>query len=95
MDARFGQSERRWEERDRRWEERDREMRAFMDALTRRHVEVTQEMIAELGRLGERMDANSACLQAEIADQRDQIQANTKALLRLLDERFGPERPQG
>jgi cupin superfamily acireductone dioxygenase involved in methionine salvage len=60
------------------------EARDFMDALLRRHAGVTQDMIAAL-----------QALQAEILDQREQIQATTQAILRLLDERFGPERPQG
>jgi hypothetical protein len=63
----------------RRWaEERDREHREFLDALTERHVGVTQQMVAAL-----------STLQAEISDQRAQIQANTQALLTVLD-RFGP-----
>jgi hypothetical protein len=70
------------ENRDRRFhnwtEKRDREMREFLDALTERHVGITQQMIGAITKL-----------QAEIADQRAQIQANTRAVLRLLD-RFGP-----
>jgi hypothetical protein len=63
----------------RQWsDKRDREMREFLDALTERHVGITRQMIAAITKL-----------QAEIADQRAQIQANTQALLRLLD-RFGP-----
>jgi hypothetical protein len=59
-------------------EKRDREMRDFLDALTERHVGITQQMIAAIAKL-----------QAEIADQRAHIQANTQALLRVLD-RLGP-----
>jgi hypothetical protein len=76
--------EERWQEERERWAERDVALREFLDGLTQRHVRVTQAMIGALGGL-----------QAEIADQRQQIQANTQALLRLLDERFGPEPPQG
>jgi hypothetical protein len=62
--------------------ERDREHREFLDALTERHVGITQELIASI-------QIGFARLQAEIADQRAQIQANTEALLRVLD-RLGP-----
>jgi hypothetical protein len=76
--------EERWQEERERWMQRDVTLREFMDALTDRHVRVTQAMIGALG-----------TLQAEVADQRQQIQANTEAILRLLDERFGPQPPQG
>jgi hypothetical protein len=62
------------------------ETRRYNDALLERHVTITQHLI-------DAMQAGFASLQAEIADQREQIQANTAAVLRLLD-RFGPE-PQG
>jgi hypothetical protein len=70
---------RRWaEKRDadfREWtQERDREHREFLDALTQRHVGITEQLVAAI-----------TTLQAEIADQREQIQANTAALLRVLD----------
>ena len=59
----------------RRWsEQRDGEMREFLDALTERHVGITQQLVDVITNL-----------QAEIADQRAQIQANTQALLRVLD----------
>lgn len=98
--------ERRWEERDRRWtawvdsreerwadwaeasekrwEERGAENRRFHQGLLTRHAEITERMIGAL-----------SDMTAEIADGRQQIQANTRAVLRLLDERFGPEPPQG
>jgi type IV secretory pathway ATPase VirB11/archaellum biosynthesis ATPase len=59
-------------------ENRDREMREFLDALTERHVGITQQLISSI-------EAGFARLQAEIADQRKQIQANTAALLKVLD----------
>lgn len=63
----------------RQWsDKRDREMRQFLDGLTERHVGITQQMIGALTKL-----------QDEIADQRAQIQANTQALLKVLD-RLGP-----
>jgi hypothetical protein len=83
--------EERWQDERGRWLERDVAPREFLDALTDRHVRVTQAMIGALGDL----QAAIADQRAEIADQRQQIQANTQALLRLLDERFGPEPPQG
>jgi hypothetical protein len=59
----------------RRWsEQRDKEMREFLDALTERHVGITQLLAGAI-----------TALQAEIADQREQIQANTAALLKVLD----------
>lgn len=74
-----------------RWEgDRDRslrenvELRAFLDELLRRHAVITQDWVAAL-----------AALQAETIDGREQLRANTQAVLRLLDERFGPEPPQG
>jgi hypothetical protein len=70
-----------------RHEERDVEFRRFLDGLLERHAGITQHLI-------EAIDSSSAQLQAEIADQRSQIQANTQALLRVLD-RFGPSPQQG
>jgi hypothetical protein len=61
-----------------RHEERDGEFRRFLDALTERHVGITQHLI-------ESIDSGFAKLQGEIADQRAQIQANTEALLKVLD----------
>jgi hypothetical protein len=70
----------------------DEETRRFLDELLKRHVIVTQELITQMqlgfGEITARMRADSAQLQAEIADQREQIQANTAAILKLLD-RFG------
>jgi hypothetical protein len=60
-----------------------REQREWLDAMTERHVGITQRMIAAIDQL-----------QAEIADQRAQIQANTQALLKVLD-RLGPSPQQG
>lgn len=76
--------EERWQDERERWMQRDVTQREFVDALTDRHVRVTQAMIGAI-----------EDLRAEVADQRQQIQANTQAILRLLDERFGPEPPQG
>lgn len=68
-----------------RHQERDGEFRRFLDALTERHVGITQRLI-------EAIDSGFSQLQAEIADQRAQIQANTEALLKVLDRL---ERQQG
>ena len=64
----------------------DEGLREFIRDITRRNELVWQGVMAELaqGR------AVLVGLQEEIADQRDQIRAQTQALLRLLDERFGP-----
>lgn len=70
-----------------RHEERDGEFRRYLDALTERHVGISQQLI-------EAINSGFAQLQAEIADQRAQIQANTKAVLRVLD-RLGPSPQQG
>jgi hypothetical protein len=75
-------TEKREREFSERTEKRDREQRDFLDALLERHVSITQQMI-------DAMNKGFDQLQAEIADQRAQIQANTQAVLRLLD-RFGP-----
>jgi predicted nucleic acid-binding Zn-ribbon protein len=69
-----------------RWaEKRDREHREFLDALTTRHVGITRQMIEGMNTGFHRLSLAIAELQAEIADQREQIQANTEALLRVLD----------
>jgi len=60
------------------------EARGFMEESRLRYAQITDEMVGALRALG-----------AEILDQRETIRANTQAVLRLLDERFGPERPQG
>jgi ABC-type transporter Mla subunit MlaD len=70
-----------------RQQERDGEFRRFLDALTERHVGITQQLL-------ETMNSGFAQLQAEIADQREQIQAGTEALLRVLN-RLGPSPQQG
>ncbi|MGH2984440.1 MAG: hypothetical protein ACRDK5_09345 [Solirubrobacterales bacterium] len=67
--------------------DRDDEFRRYLDALLERHAGITQHLI-------EAIDSGLAQLQAEIADQREQIQANTQALLRVLD-RLGPSPQQG
>jgi len=59
------------------------EARDFMQALTQRSAEIADLHIGALRALG-----------AEILDGREQIRANTQAVLRLLDERFGPEPPR-
>lgn len=59
-----------------------REQREWLDAHTERQVAITQDLIASI-------HSGFAQLQAEIADQRAQIKANTDALLKVLD-RFGP-----
>lgn len=64
----------------------DDDTKRFLDGLLERHVIVTQELI-------DAMHANFSALQEEIADQREQIKANTAATWAMLD-RFGPE-PQG
>jgi hypothetical protein len=86
INARFEQSDRRWEERDRRWEELMKENRRFNDALLERHARITTELISAI-------QTGFASLQAEIADQRRQIQAQTQALLHVLD-RLPPPQPQ-
>ena len=76
--------EERWKEERDRWKQREASLQDFLDALTDRHVRVTQAMIDAIDNLS-----------GEVADQRQQIQANTRAILRLLDDRFGPEPPRG
>jgi len=58
------------------------EARGFMDASLVRYGQITDELVGALRALG-----------AEILDGREQIRPNTQAVLRLLDERFGPEPP--
>lgn len=65
----------------------DEETRRFLDALLGRHVEITEELI-------QNMQAGFAALQAEIADQREQIQANTNGILSVLD-RLPPGTQEG
>jgi hypothetical protein len=106
MDARIERSDRRWEEeqvrwaeRDRKWaerdranelkwEKRDREQREFMDALLERSASMNERMIVAL-------EAFQAEVLRDLADGRDQLRANTQAVLRLIDERFGPEPSNG
>jgi hypothetical protein len=66
----------------------DEETRRFLDGLLRRHVEVTQALIESMKGDSRALQAESRALQAEIADQREQIRANTEATWRMLD-RFG------
>lgn len=70
----------------------DAEDRRYLDALLERHVTITQAMITAMqggfAELSEAIQASLAELQAEIADQREQIRANTEATWRMLD-RFG------
>jgi hypothetical protein len=65
----------------------DEEFRRYLDALLERHASITQELITQ-------MQLGFSSLQAEIADQRAQIQANTEAILRVID-RFPPGTQQG
>jgi hypothetical protein len=65
----------------------DEEFRRYLDALLERHASITQELITQ-------MQLGFSSLQAEIADQREQIQANTAAILRVID-RFPPGTQQG
>ena len=60
-------------------DERDADFKRYLHALTERHVGITQQLI-------ETINSGFSQLQAEIADQRRQIQANTEALLRVLRE---------
>ena len=101
IDARIEESERRWqEERQRsredrqRWQEERTEHRRYNDALFERHARISADQIAAIESIRVQSAADSAALQAEIADQRSQIQAQTDALLKFLD-RLPPERPQG
>jgi len=94
------------DERFRRWtEKRDRSLSEYLDALTARQVGVTQQMIdamnegfdhlaKQIGSASAQLAARMGELQAEIADQRAQIQANTEALLRVLD-RLEPQQGSG
>ncbi len=71
-----------------------------LDAMLERHVIVTEALIRAIHdgfgetsngfrEISEAVRDGFAQLQAEIADQREQIQANTQAILRVLD-RFPP-----
>lgn len=70
--------------------------RDFFEQFMQRHVEVTGAQIDAMQRGFAEMERNLAAmraemrrgfdlLQAEVADQREQIQANTRALLSVLD----------
>jgi ABC-type transporter Mla subunit MlaD len=63
-------------------QEREEEHRLFIRETTERNARITDSLIAAI-------QSFSADLQAEISDQREQIQANTQAILRVLD-RFPP-----
>lgn len=66
------------------WSEaRDAEQRTFFRELLGHNARINAEMIAGLQEFGAKMAT-------EIDDQREQIQANTQAVLRALD-RLGPE----
>lgn len=102
IDARLEQGDKRWEESERRWEKRDREWkrladenRRYNDALLKRHAGITQAQIAAIDAIREQSSADSAALQAEIADQRSEIRAQTEALLRIIDRLPPGNRPQG
>jgi hypothetical protein len=71
------------------------EARGFMDASLVRYGQITDEMVGALQALGAEILAQRQVSEAAMADQHDEIRANTQAVLRLLDERFGPEPPQG
>jgi hypothetical protein len=60
----------------------DADERDFFEKFMQRHVEITEAQIAAMRR-------GFDLLQAEIADQREQIQANTRALLSVLDRLEG------
>ncbi len=59
----------------------DGDLRQFILEITRRHERATEAMVA---RLDEQRLA-FVDMRAEIADQRKQIQANTQAVLSVLD----------
>ncbi len=92
---RIDRIERRWEQERERWMQRDVDMKTFIDAITERHVKITQEAIGALQLLQGEIEDQRRAMQMEMADQRDALRAHTQALLRLLDERFGPDPPQG
>ncbi len=92
--ASWEESERRWQDRDRAWTEFAAQNRRLNDALLERHAGITAEMIASIQRSGEEHSAAFSALQSEIADQRAQIQAQTEAILQVID-RFPPQPPQG
>ncbi len=62
---------------------RDAEQKSFFRELLEHNARINAEMIAGLQEFGAKMSA-------EIDDQREQIRANTQAVLRALD-RLGPE----
>ena len=74
-------------ERDAEWRtwsaERDAAQQTFFHELLEHNARINAEMIAGLQEFGAKMSA-------EIDDQREQIRANTQAVLRALD-RLGPE----
>lgn len=84
LDHRWAEGERRWEERDRWRSDNERMSRRFHDELLKTNARITEDLIAAIG-----------VIRAEVEDSREQIQANTRAVLRLLDERFGPEPGEG
>ncbi len=105
IDAGLDASEKRWARRDelleadreeaqRRWERLAADNRRYNDALLERHARITGDMIAALRRHGDEESARTTAILAEIADQREQIQAQTRALLQVID-RLPPPHPQG
>jgi hypothetical protein len=64
----------------------EEEFSRYLDAMLERHAAITQELIMQ-------MQLSFSALQAEIAEQREQIRANTAATWAMLD-RLG-EGPQG
>jgi hypothetical protein len=94
IDSRIEQSERRWQTRDHEWKSLAEDNRRFNDALLERHAGITAAMIASLERSTEENTARSLALQAEIADQRALIQAQTEAIMQVID-RLPPPHPQG
>ncbi len=80
MDRRAEQHDRRAEERDRRAEERDRRFLERMRRSEQYFIDALAENTAEIRRLSERHE-----------DMRESIQANTRAVLSVLDRLDGLE----
>lgn len=59
----------------------ENDLRAFIREILRRHERATDAMVARL----EEQRLALVDMRAEIADQRKQIQANTRAVLSVLD----------
>ena len=67
----------------------DAEDRRYLDAFYEKHAKVTEALIAAVQDGFREMAASMRELQAEIADQREQIQANTQGLLKVRDSLDG------